>query len=114
MNVEEITDWIQDFRDQRDWKQFHHPKELAMALSIEAAEVLELFRFQSPQEIDEKMPELRVRLGEELADCLFFVLLMARDCQIDLVEAVRAKLEQNARKYPVALSKGRNLKYTEL
>jgi NTP pyrophosphatase (non-canonical NTP hydrolase) len=105
---------VEDFRDERDWKQFHHPKDLAMALSIEAAEVLELFRFQSPQEIDQKMPQLRSKLGEELADCLFFVLLMARDCQIDLAEAVRLKLEQNARKYPVELSRGRNLKYTEL
>lgn len=114
MDLAELTEAVRDFRDQRDWRQFHHPKDLAMALSIEAAEVMELFRFKSPEQIDGEMDELRGRLGEELADCLFFVLLMAHDCGIDLSHAVPAKLAQNARKYPVELSRGKNAKYDQL
>ena len=85
-----------------------------MALSIEAAEVLELFRFKSPAQIDQEMEQMRSRLGEELSDCLFFVLLMAADCGIDLSQALPAKLVQNAGKYPVELARGKNLKYDQL
>lgn len=85
-----------------------------MALSIEAAEVLELFRFKSPEQIDQELDGLRSRLGEELADCLFFILLMADDCGIDLSRALPEKLAQNARKYPVELARGKNLKYDQL
>ena len=109
-----LTAAVRAFRDERDWRQFHHPKDLAMALSIEAAEVLEIFRFKSPAQIDEEMEQLRPQLGEELADVLFFVLLMADDCGIDLSSAVPAKLAQNARKYPVELARGKNLKYDQL
>lgn len=114
MELTQLTEAVRHFRDQRDWQQFHHPKDLALALSIEVAEVLELFRFKSPEQIDREMEKLRPRLGEELADCLFFVLLLAADCGIDLTQALPAKLEQNARKYPVELSRGKNLKYDQL
>jgi len=113
-NLKDLTEQILAFRDERDWRQYHHPKDLAMALSIEAAEVLEIFRFKSPQQIDQELPQLRERLGDELADCLFFVLLMAHDCGVDLAQAVPKKLEQNAKKYPVELARGQNLKYDQL
>lgn len=113
-DLEDFTEQVCRFRDERDWRQYHHPKDLAMALSIEAAELLELFRFKSPQQIDQELPQLRQRLGEELADCLFFVLLMAHDCGIDLGQAMPAKLAANALKYPVELARGQNLKYDQL
>lgn len=113
-DLTELTRAVVAFRDERDWKQFHHPKELVMALAIEAAELMEILRFKSREEVDAQMPALRQRLGEELADCLFFVLLMAHDCGIDLLQALPAKLQVNARKYPVELARGRNEKYTDL
>lgn len=109
-----LTEAIVAFRDERDWKQFHHPKELVTALAIEAAELMEIMRFKSQAEVDEQMPALRERLGEELADCLFFILLLAHDCNIDLNQALPSKLESTARKYPVELARGRNTKYTDL
>ncbi|MBS2037765.1 nucleotide pyrophosphohydrolase [bacterium] len=112
--MQELTRQIREFRDERDWKQYHHPKDLAMALSIEAAEVLEIFRFKSPTQIDAELPTLKARLGPELADCLFFILLMAHDCGIDMKSALESKMQENARKYPVELCRGKNLKYTEL
>ena len=114
MELQELTQQIRDFRDERDWKQYHHPKDLALALSIAAAEVLEIFRFKSPAQIDAELPALKAKLGPELADCLFFILLMAHDCGIDLKSALQQKMQENARKYPVELSRGKNLKYNEL
>lgn len=117
MSESQIQQWtrrIREFRDERDWRQFHHPKDLALALSIESAEILELFRFKSPEQIDREMDRLRPKLGEELADCLFFILLLAGDCGIDLAQALPDKLAKNAAKYPVELSFGKNLKYDEL
>jgi NTP pyrophosphatase (non-canonical NTP hydrolase) len=114
MDLATLTEAVRAFRDERDWRQFHHPKDLAIALSIEAAEIMELFRFKSPDQISAEMDELRQRLGEELSDVLFFVLLMADDCGIDLSQAMPAKLAQNARKYPVERARGKNLKYDQL
>ncbi len=103
-----LTERILAFRDARDWKQFHNPKDLAIALSVEASEVLELFRFKTPEEAR------LANLPDELADVLYFVLLLAHEARIDLPAALAAKMAQNEAKYPVSLSKGRNLKYTEL
>ncbi len=114
MELQEITESIKRFRDERDWQQYHHPKDLAVALSIEAAEVLEIFRFKSVKQIDEELPVLKDALGHELADCLYFILLMASDCGIDMKQALEQKMVENAKKYPVALCRGKNLKYTEL
>lgn len=100
------------FRDARDWKQFNPPKDLALALSIEAAELLEIFRFKSDEQA--LAGDGRDRLSDELADVLYFVLLMANDTGIDLRAALERKLAATGEKYPVALSRGRNLKYTEL
>lgn len=106
--LEALTQRILAFRDARDWKQFHNPKDLAIALSVEAAEVLELFRFKTPEEAR------LTHLPDELADVLYFVLLLAHEADIDLVGALATKMEQNEAKYPVALSRGKNLKYSEL
>jgi len=107
-----MQDRVVAFRDARDWKQFNPPKDLAMALSIEAAELLEIFRFKSDEQA--LAGDGRQRLSDELADVLYFVLLMAHDTDIDLRAALERKLASSEEKYPVALARGRNLKYDEL
>lgn len=99
--------WV-EFRDARDWAQFHNPKDLALGLSIEAAELNELFLWKDAGEA----PKARVR--EELADVLGFALLLAHHYGFDIPEIVEEKLQKNAAKYPVDKARGSNRKYTEL
>ncbi len=103
------------FRDARDWAQFHHPKDLAVALSIEAAEVLELFRFRNDAEVRSQVLAGDVTdLAHELADVLYWVLLLSHEVGVDLARAMEEKLAFNAHRYPVELSRGRKEKYTAL
>jgi NTP pyrophosphatase (non-canonical NTP hydrolase) len=106
--IESITDAIKRFRDARDWKKFHDPKNLAICLNVEAAELLEVFLWKTNDEID---PE---RLKEELADVFYSAFLLADGFNLDVGAIVRAKLKKNAGKYPVAKSKGSKKKYDEL
>ena len=99
------------FRDDREWRQFHTPKDLAISLSLEAAELLEVFQWSGTD------LECRDRLGrirEELADVLSYCVLMADVCGLDLDEILNAKMDQNAAKYPVEKARGSAAKYTEL
>lgn len=105
------------FRDARDWGQFHAPKDLALGLSIEAAELAELFLWKSREQSLEEMggdPAFRRRLADELADVQIFLLYLAHASGVELADAVRAKLEANAAKYPVDKARGSAAKYTEL
>lgn len=104
------------FRDARDWKQFHNPKDLALALSVEAAELLELFRFKSAEETERDLQDMagRQALSDEMADILYFLLMLGDHAGVDLSAALAHKMEQNERKYPVAQAYGRNVKYTQL
>lgn len=104
------------FRDERDWAQFHDPKDLALGLSIEAAELAELFLWKRPGESEAALSEapFRQRLAEELADVQIFLLYLAHAADLDLPEAVRAKLAINARKYPVDRARGNATKYKDL
>lgn len=113
--INELKEKVIKFRDIRDWKQFHNPKDSAIALNLEASEVLEHFRFKDKEEIEEylKNPEKLKELSHELADVLYFILIMANDLNIDLSEALKEKLIISDKKYPVKLSKGKNVKYTE-
>ena len=106
--IEAIVADIKKFRDARDWKQFHDPKNLAICLNVEAAELLEVFLWKSHEEID------RERLQEELADVLYAALLLADGYGLDVGKIVRAKLKKNALKYPVKKAKGSRKKYDEL
>lgn len=114
----EITKLTQDiiaFRDARDWEQFHTPSHLAAALAIEAAEVQELFLWRSDAEVEDWIEGGGdSELARELADIAIFALLLAHETDVDLERAVQKKLEENERKYPVDLAKGRAAKYTEL
>lgn len=114
MTVQELQQKVLAFRDARDWEQYHHPKELALALSIEAAEILELFRFKTPEQITEELSGPgREKLAQELADVFNFLLLLSHQAGIDLGRALCDKLEVLEERYPVDLVKGKPHKYTE-
>lgn len=114
--VKELMEKIQAFCEERDWDQFHNPKDLAIGISTEANELLDIFRFKSEQEMRQILSDRakREHVEEELADTLFFVLRFAQMNGIDLGEILDKKLLKNAVKYPVDKSKGNNLKYTEM
>ena len=114
-NLEQLTKLVVDFRQRRDWAQVHHPKELASALSIEVAEIMELFRFKTADEVREllKSPEAKSELGSELADSLFLLLLLAYESKVDLQGAFLKKLALLEKRYPVERARGRSDKWTE-
>jgi len=113
--IRELVRQVLEFRDARDWRQYHHPKDLAMALAIEAGELMEPFRFKSPEQIDAELAAGGVpEVAHEMADVLYFLLLFAHELGVDLTTALAKKLALNAEKYPVELCRGRNLKYTQL
>ena len=99
------------FRDDRDWRQFHTPKDLAISLSLEAAELLEVFQWSGT---DLACRDRLDRIREELADVLSYCVLMADVCGLDLDEILNAKVDKNAAKYPVEKARGSAAKYTEL
>jgi NTP pyrophosphatase (non-canonical NTP hydrolase) len=112
--LEDLTRRIVEFRDERDWKQFHSPRNLAASISIEAAELLELFQWSNDASLLEDVESRRTDLERELADILIYCLLLAHDTGVDPVAAVHAKLTENAAKYPVAKARGSRDKYDRL
>ena len=110
MNKETI-DIVLKFRDDRNWRQFHNPKDLAISISLEAAELLETFQWSGA---DLDCAEKRDKVREELADVVNYCILMADACGLDLDEIVREKVRRNAEKYPVEKAFGNKAKYTEL
>jgi len=116
MNLRELQKKVIKFRDDRDWKQFHNPKDLALSINIEAGELAELFQWKTNEEIKEalKKPEKLQDLKHELADIMIYCLDMAEETGIDLEQAILEKLEHNNKKYPVEKAKGSSKKYTEL
>lgn len=113
--LEQMTSKLVGFRDERDWRQFHTPKNLALSLCIEAAELMECFQWKTDEEVKEYInSEERIQLQEEIADVASYLLLLCNETGIDLYDALRDKIEKNGRKYPVELSKGNSKKYTEL
>ncbi|MBN2235092.1 MAG: nucleotide pyrophosphohydrolase [Opitutales bacterium] len=105
---------IRDFRDERDWRQFHNPKDLSAALSIEAAELMECFLWIDKSEVDQMVDQRRIKIEEEVADIAVYLFHLVDVLQIDLPNAINRKLEQNRAKYPVDKSRGNAKKYTEL
>lgn len=104
---------VQDFCEARDWDQFHNVKELAIGLSTESNELLQLFRFKSEAQCDALMQTQRTEIEHEMADVLYYLLRIAQRYDIDLEAAFAAKMLHNEQKYPVEQVKGKNLKYTE-
>lgn len=113
-NIADLQQRVINYRDARDWEQFHNPKDVAISLALEAAEVLEHFQWKTPEEIEAHLTKNKGELSEELIDVLYWILLLAHDQDIDLVEAFEKKMSQNEVKYPVDKAKGNHKKYTEL
>lgn len=113
-DIQELTKKIVKFRDDRDWKQFHNPKDLAISLSLEAGELMEHFQWKNKEEIEKYVVENKEEIGEELADVFYWVLLIAHDLKIDPATALKKKLIKNDKKYPVEKAKGRHTKYNKL
>lgn len=112
--IQELKEKVQAFCEERDWEQFHNPKELAIGISTEANELLQIFRFKSEEDMKLLMGgDKRQKVEEELADVLYFVLRFAQMNDIDLASAIEEKIQKNDAKYPAQKVKGCNKKYDE-
>ncbi len=107
-DIQEITEALIRFRDERDWEQFHNPKDLAIGISIEAGELLENFLWKSPEEADKE------KVKEELADVLAYSFLLAEKYNFDVKKILLDKIKKNGEKYPIEKAKGNAKKYTDL
>ncbi len=116
ISIDNILNRIEQFCKDRNWDQFHTPKELAIGAVTEAAELLDLFRFLSDQQIEDMLTDEngRAKIGQELADILYFLLRFSQLYGFDLLEEVDKNMSINEAKYPVKLSRDCNLKYNEL
>lgn len=111
MISKETRDIVKKFRDDRNWSQFHNPKDLAISLSLEASELLEIFQWSGDDlECLDKLDQVK----EELADVLSYSILLADRYRLDLDEIIQAKMKKNAEKYPVEKASGVSTKYTDL
>lgn len=110
-SIKDLTEKIIAFRDVRNWKQYHNPKDLAISISLEAAELLEIFQWSGADtEVDTPKKEEKVK--EELADVLIYSLMMANDLGLNISEIISEKLASNDRKYPAEKAYGKADKYT--
>lgn len=105
---EEIINALLKFRNERDWEQFHNPKDLALAISIESAELLELFLWKNPEDAN------LTKIKDELADVFAYAFLLAEKYKLDVKEIVLDKIKKNGEKYPIEMAKGTSKKYDEL
>ena len=112
--MQDVLRRIRKFRDDRDWMQFHDPKNLAVSVAIEAAELLEHFQWKNEAQVAEHVRQNKQQVSEEIADVAIYLLELADNLGIDLVQAIHAKLDKNALKYPVEKAKGVATKYTDL
>lgn len=113
-NFQANTERIIKFRDDREWGQFHTPKDMAISLVLESTELLEHFQWKNEEDAKKHIDEKRQEVAEELSDVLYWVLLMANDLDIDLNDALSKKMDKNEAKYPIDKAKGNAKKYTEL
>jgi dCTP diphosphatase len=111
--VKDLRGAIKEFIKERDWDQFHSPKNLAMALSVEVAEIVEHFQWLTEQQSQNLSPEKLAEVTEEIGDVMIYLTELAEKLGVDPIEAAKAKLKINGQKYPAALVKGKASKYTE-
>ena len=114
MTIAEITEKIRRFRDARDWLQFHSPKEMAVAITAEAGELLQHFVWKSPEESWQRAEAKRPEIADEIADVGILLFELADNLKLDLAAEMAAKLDRNELRYPVEKARGSNLKYNEL
>ena len=112
--LSDLTKQILRFREERNWGQFHNPKDMAISLSLEAGELLEFMQWKNGDELTQELLLHKTEVGEELSDILYWTLLLAHDLNIDLGEAFLAKMVVNEAKYPIEQSHSSSKKYTEL
>lgn len=112
--LQSLTDQVVSFREERDWKQFHNPKDMVLSLMLEAAELGEHTQWKSNEQFLQQLDEHRSEIADELSDILYWVLLLSNDLEIDLADAFERKLEKNRKKYPIEKARGSATKYTEL
>src|SRR4030042_3595764 len=111
--IQELQDELIKFRDERDWAQFHNPKDLSVCFVIEAAELLEHFRWKTPEETRDYVREKKKEVGSEVADVAIYLLTLAYELNVDLQEVVRRKIKENRTRYPVKKDKGSATKWKE-
>lgn len=111
MISKETVEQVLKFRDDRNWRQFHNPKDLAISISLEAAELLEVFQWSG---VDVECGKKKDKIKEELADVLNYCILMADACEMNMDEIIQEKIKRNNEKYPIEKAFGRKEKYTEL
>ena len=114
VDIEKLMLEIRSFCEERDWRRFHNPKDLAIALSTESAELLELFLWKDPDETTQISKTKRKEIEDEVADIAIYLLDLVDVLELDIESIIRRKLQHNRDKYPVELAKGKNLKYNEL
>lgn len=112
--MELVVERIRKFRDERDWMQFHDPKNLAISISIEAAELLEHFQWKDDAAAAKHVSENLDAISDEIADVAIYLIELADNLGVDLSKAIISKLDKNAKKYPVEKSRGVSTKYTDL
>jgi dCTP diphosphatase len=112
--LDDLRDTLRRFAEDRDWDQFHSPKNLATALSVEAAELLEQFQWLTEEQSRNLSADSRDKVAEEMADVLVYLIRLADKLNINLLSATKGKIEKNANKYPVDKARGNAKKYTDL
>jgi NTP pyrophosphatase (non-canonical NTP hydrolase) len=115
IDINKFKQTFSEFVQQRDWDQVHNPKNIAMALTVEAAELLEIFQWLSPEEAQnaKNNPVIKEKISHELADIMIYLIRLSDKAEINLQRAIIEKMELNAQKYPATLVKGCNKKYNE-
>ncbi len=111
--IANLQKMIRQFVDEREWDQFHNPKDLSISLALEAAEVMEHFQWKNETEMRAHIQHKKSDVAEEIADVFYWVLLLSNKLDIDLADAFKKKMQQNAAKYPIEKAKGNHKKYTE-
>lgn len=114
MDYAQILRRIRQFRDERDWAQFHNPKDMAIAISLEAGELLEHFLWKTPEESLERVDHKRAEIEDEIADIAIYLFELSDNLGINLGEAIERKIGKNEAKYPTDKARGSHAKYTEL
>ncbi|MFA4872975.1 MAG: nucleotide pyrophosphohydrolase [Patescibacteria group bacterium] len=113
-SIETLLNKIRAFTNARDWDQYHNPKDLAISLVLEAAEVLEHFQWKNGEELALYLDAQKGEVSDELSDVLVYLLMLSDKLGIDLITAAQKKIRKNEAKYPIEKSKGKNTKYTKL
>jgi dCTP diphosphatase len=112
--IKQITEKIKKFRDERDWMQFHDPKNMAVSIILEASELLEHFQWKTTEEVEKYARQNHAEIKDEIADIALYLFELADNLGINLIEAMEQKLKKNEMKYPVEKARGKHTKYNKL